>query len=67
MFLPGLKEIMTAHETLAEAAVFQKGANKDWLLPLHSTLSSEDQKKIFNRPPLGVTKVRSRTIRTARV
>jgi HrpA-like RNA helicase len=57
VFLPGLKEIMSAHETLADCAVFQQGANRDWLLPLHSTLSSEDQRKIFNRPPPGVTKV----------
>eukprot|EP01043_Picozoa_sp_COSAG02_P052520 COSAG02_NODE_5671_length_4141_cov_10.012123_2_plen_881_part_01 len=57
VFLPGLKEIMTAYELLLEAAVFQRGSAKDWVLPLHSTLSSEDQKRIFNRPPPGLTKV----------
>jgi ATP-dependent RNA helicase DHX57 len=57
VFLPGLKEIMTAYELLLAAAVFQRGNAKDWVLPLHSTLSSEEQKRIFNRPPPGTTKV----------
>ena len=57
VFLPGMKEITTLHELLGAAAPFASAEAKAWLLPLHSTLGSDAQMKVFERPPKGVTKV----------
>jgi len=34
-----------------------RGASGDWLLPLHSSIASTEQKKVFLRPPKGIRKV----------
>ena len=52
-----MKEITTLHELLGAAAPFASAEAKAWLLPLHSTLGSDAQMKVFERPPKGVTKV----------
>jgi HrpA-like RNA helicase len=57
VFLPGLKEIMTVHELLLRDPAFSGADARRWLLPLHSSLSSQEQKLVFRRPPAGVTKV----------
>ena len=55
IFLPGMAEIRTLHDQLRANL---KDAEKRFLLiPLHSTLSSEEQRLTFNRPPPGVRKV----------
>ena len=57
IFLPGLKEIETTLTMLAERDEFSGPIQQRWLLPLHSTLSPEEQMKVFARPPPGITKV----------
>ena len=53
IFLPGLKEITTLYELLlGNSAIRQLHADQSqWLFPLHSTLSSEDQLRVFSSPP----------------
>lgn len=33
------------------------GESADWILPLHSSIASIDQKKVFLRPPENIRKV----------
>ena len=58
VFMPGLMEITKLYEACQESGVLSKatGGGK-WLIPLHSSLSSAEQKQIFQNPPRGVTKV----------
>mmetsp|Transcript_76467 Transcript_76467/g.237437 ORF Transcript_76467/g.237437 Transcript_76467/m.237437 type:complete len:757 (-) Transcript_76467:10-2280(-) len=53
-FLPGWAEIKLVQDLLAERG---RGGAWLWVLPLHSTLTREDQQLIFARPPEGRTKV----------
>eukprot|EP00898_Chlorokybus_atmophyticus_P004343 jgi/Chlat1/490/Chrsp103S00981 len=57
VFLPGMGEIRDLHERLAATRRFGQGAAAQWLLPLHSSLPPEDQRRIFLTPPQGVRKV----------
>ena len=56
IFLPGLKEItdlfacMKAHDVLRDESKYR-------ILPLHSALSTDDQKAVFLVPPQGTTKI----------
>ncbi|XP_030753953.1 probable ATP-dependent RNA helicase DHX34 [Sitophilus oryzae] len=53
IFLNGFSEI----STLADAIIDYSEHKKNWIvLPLHSSLSLEDQDKIFDYPPEGVRK-----------
>ena len=53
IFLSGLSDIQTVYEAAKEYA----NETKRWvILPLHSTLSIEDQEKVFDIPPEGVRK-----------
>ena len=56
VFMPGLMEINTLYEAcLHNEADFPRN---EWLfLPLHGSLDTDLQTKIFNRPPAGVRKV----------
>lgn len=56
VFLTGFNEIKTLVETLTKDKEFCD-PNKFWIVPLHSMLSSEDQKKVFKTPPPGVIKI----------
>ena len=48
IFLSGLSDIQTLNEAAKEYAA----ESKRWIiLPLHSTLSIEDQEKVFDIPP----------------
>ena len=47
VFLPGLQEIMTLHDQICK----NKKISKCKLLPLHSSLSSEEQAMIFKKMP----------------
>ena len=55
IFLPGMAEIRGLHERLL--AELEDVDEKFVLIPLHSTLSSEEQKLTFSKPPSGVRKV----------
>ena len=57
VFLPGFKEIQAVHEALLATPRFSAEPHRAWLLPLHSTLPPEDQRRVFERPPAGVRKV----------
>ncbi|XP_031550267.1 putative ATP-dependent RNA helicase DHX57 isoform X2 [Actinia tenebrosa] len=56
VFLSGMAEITTLLEQLNTNILF-KDKGKFLILPLHSTLSSEEQGLIFKRPKEGVTKI----------
>jgi len=56
VFLSGMKEITTAMEALSKVGYFQD-SSKAIILPLHSSLSSADQKAIFQHPPKGKRKI----------
>ena len=58
IFLPGFAEIATLHEMLlANPKIRQATGNGRFCLALHSTLSSEEQMRVFNRPPDGTVKI----------
>jgi ATP-dependent RNA helicase DHX57 len=50
VFLPGLAEIMNLHEQLSNHPTFGSRAGRFKLLPLHSSLTSEEQAAIFQKP-----------------
>jgi hypothetical protein len=54
IFLQGLKEIQTAHEMILQHPAFRSATARRWVLPLHSSLSSQEQKMVFRRPPAGL-------------
>eukprot|EP00656_Telonema_subtile_P030709 TRINITY_DN33695_c0_g1_i1.p1 TRINITY_DN33695_c0_g1~~TRINITY_DN33695_c0_g1_i1.p1 ORF type:complete len:686 (+),score=123.78 TRINITY_DN33695_c0_g1_i1:102-2159(+) len=55
VFLPGVKEIQTLQDTLLRSRKFE--GSREWVLPLHGGLPSEEQRRVFQRPPPGVRKV----------
>lgn len=55
IFLPGLAEITKAIETLYKKSLFQ--SSNVVIYPLHSSLSTSEQKSVFEVPPVGVRKV----------
>ncbi|XP_047508278.1 putative ATP-dependent RNA helicase DHX57 isoform X2 [Pieris napi] len=57
IFLPGIGEIMSLHDQLAESHTFSPKTGKYKLIPLHSTLSSEEQASVFMNPGPGVRKI----------
>lgn len=56
VFLPGWNLIFAMMKHLQQHPVF--GSNKYLLLPLHSQLPREDQRRVFESVPPDVTKVR---------
>ncbi|GKV32188.1 hypothetical protein SLEP1_g40810 [Rubroshorea leprosula] len=56
IFLPGVSEIYMLLDRLAASYRFG-GPSSDWLLPLHSSIASTDQKKVFLRPPDNIRKI----------
>ncbi|KAJ9552389.1 hypothetical protein OSB04_016434 [Centaurea solstitialis] len=56
VFLPGVSEIHTLLDKLAASYQF-RGLASEWILPLHSSIASSDQKKVFLRPPDDIRKV----------
>ncbi|XP_020527145.1 DExH-box ATP-dependent RNA helicase DExH7, chloroplastic isoform X1 [Amborella trichopoda] len=56
VFLPGLGDIHNLLDKLA-ASYQLGGLSGDWLLPLHSSLSASDQRKVFQSPPENIRKV----------
>lgn len=57
IFLPGLAEIQTLHDALNDSSVFSARAGKYVLVPLHSTLTNEEQALVFQRAPKGKRKI----------
>ncbi|KAI9020610.1 hypothetical protein DFJ74DRAFT_643980 [Hyaloraphidium curvatum] len=58
IFLPGYAEISAMHELLSANSVIRAAtANGRLLLPLHGVLSSEEQIRVFDRPPEGSCKI----------
>ncbi|XP_015875842.3 DExH-box ATP-dependent RNA helicase DExH7, chloroplastic isoform X1 [Ziziphus jujuba] len=56
VFLPGVSEIYMLVDKLTASYRFG-GPSADWILPLHSSVASSDQKKVFLRPPQNIRKV----------
>ncbi|XP_018457664.2 LOW QUALITY PROTEIN: DExH-box ATP-dependent RNA helicase DExH7, chloroplastic [Raphanus sativus] len=56
VFLPGVSEIHMLLDRLAASYRF-RGPSADWLLPLHSSIASTEQKRVFLRPPDDIRKV----------
>ncbi|XP_020590261.1 DExH-box ATP-dependent RNA helicase DExH7, chloroplastic isoform X2 [Phalaenopsis equestris] len=56
VFLPGVSEIEFLVDKLAASFQFG-GVSSDWVLPLHSSLASIDQHKVFSSPPENIRKV----------
>ncbi|XP_062083856.1 DExH-box ATP-dependent RNA helicase DExH7, chloroplastic isoform X2 [Humulus lupulus] len=56
VFLPGVSEINMLVDKLAASYRFG-GPSSDWILPLHSSVASADQKRVFLRPPENIRKV----------
>ncbi|KAF3452627.1 hypothetical protein FNV43_RR03060 [Rhamnella rubrinervis] len=56
VFLPGVSEIYMLVDKLAASYRFG-GPSSDWILPLHSSVASNDQKKVFLQPPQDIRKV----------
>ena len=57
IFLPGLKEIESAIAQLQQQPMLDSAEQQKWILPLHSTLSAEEQMRVFARPPAGLIKI----------
>ncbi|XP_058091132.1 DExH-box ATP-dependent RNA helicase DExH7, chloroplastic isoform X2 [Magnolia sinica] len=56
VFLPGVAEIYMLVDKLAASYQFG-GSSSEWLLPLHSSLASAEQRKVFQSPPENIRKV----------
>lgn len=57
IFLPGLAEIQSIHDALNDSQIFGPRAGKFLLVPLHSTLTNEEQALVFRKPPPGQRKI----------
>lgn len=57
VFLPGIAEITTLHDQLVDHPVLTPRSGKYLLIPLHSTLTSEEQAAVFKKPKPGVRKI----------
>eukprot|EP00897_Mesotaenium_endlicherianum_P002934 jgi/Mesen1/2669/ME000167S01818 len=59
VFLPGMAEIRRMQSTLQGSRRISEMTPRRglWVLPLHGSLSAEEQRRVFNRPPAGITKV----------
>ncbi|XP_053697637.1 putative ATP-dependent RNA helicase DHX57 [Sabethes cyaneus] len=57
VFLPGLAEIKTIHEALTDSKLFGPREDKFVLVPLHSSLSNEEQTLVFKKAPKGKRKI----------
>ena len=55
IFLPGLAEIVALTDRLKGSRVF--GTRRLDIIPLHSSLSSQDQRRAFQRPQAGRRKI----------
>ncbi|GBG62911.1 hypothetical protein CBR_g34283 [Chara braunii] len=56
VFLPGVAEIQALLDRLTVSPRFG-GLRSSWLLPLHSSVSPADQRRVFLRPPENIRKI----------
>eukprot|EP00250_Pteridium_aquilinum_P004082 c14319_g1_i2 orf=171-4673(+) len=56
VFLPGMGEILSLVDRLAGSEHFG-GVSSDWIIPLHSSISVNEQQKAFQIPPTSVRKI----------
>jgi ATP-dependent RNA helicase DHX29 len=57
VFLLGMAEINNLYDQLVSSYHFGKNQNKrDWVMPLHSNISPEEQRRVFKNPPRGIRK-----------
>jgi ATP-dependent RNA helicase DHX29 len=54
VFLPGIAEIRELNDMLVGSPIFSQNC---WVVPLHSSIASEEQQYAFRPPPHGVRKV----------
>jgi len=57
VFLPGMQEIMTLYDNLNSHPRLGSKAGRFLLVPLHSSLSNEEQALVFSKPKNGVRKI----------
>lgn len=57
IFLPGISEITSLYDQLSDHREFGPRFGRYLLLPLHSSLTSEEQSAIFRKPKEGVRKI----------
>lgn len=55
IFLPGVMEISQCVKTIEE--FFSKSHRDSWCLPLHSALTSQEQRRVFETPKAGTRKI----------
>ncbi|KMZ65415.1 putative ATP-dependent RNA helicase DHX36 [Zostera marina] len=56
VFLPGVAEISLLVDKLIATYRF-RGSSSEWILPLHSSLASAEQRQVFLSPPQNIRKV----------
>jgi len=57
VFFPGMADIIAMHQRLKQSAPRYGGLSNYWILPLHSSISTEEQQRVFDRPPKSVQKI----------
>ncbi|CAK1583629.1 unnamed protein product [Parnassius mnemosyne] len=63
IFLPGINEIEELYACLTDGALRTKICDKEcarynwWVLPLHSTITADEQVRVFQRAPVGHRKI----------
>ncbi|GFR93670.1 ATP-dependent RNA helicase DHX36, partial [Elysia marginata] len=58
IFMPGFAEIQLLYDQILATSEFGiRNKSRYRIIPLHSTLSSEEQNWVFSKPPDGVTKI----------
>lgn len=57
IFLPGLAEIQTIYDSLCDSKMFNPRNGQFILIPLHSSLTSEEQSLVFKQPTGGKRKI----------
>lgn len=57
VFFPGMADIIAMHHRLKASAGRYGGLQNYWILPLHSSISTEEQQRVFDRPPPSVQKI----------
>jgi HrpA-like RNA helicase len=57
VFLPGMQEITKLYRFIVTDKYIGQRSTKFTIIPLHSSLSSIMQHKVFDRPPEGVRKI----------
>lgn len=57
IFLPGFAEIQMVHDALNDSSIFSPRAGRFIIVPLHSTLTNEEQALVFRKAPQGKRKI----------